>query len=395
MAEAKLASNMPDGWSACEPLSASGGKEGQMYKVTCLGEGKSTAPALLLTTTGRKSVEKFIFPLFYGENGDSYLIIASKMARRTPRMVPQYPCEPEVEVQVGTKKVKARPRTVEGGERSRLWNKRSNFGRLCRLCAENRTRDTRGLARSHSLGSRRHGTPSRRPAHNGATRRPLWPRKRPDPIGGSYGLFHWRGPHRHLPMAGSQPRDAGARMPGRPANDSRGAHPFVPAPRSPASSRSTGRPTRPRCDRPDACRALGVDRLIGWRSPHAEPRARRGYRARKQRGVANRYPRVPRGRRDDRGSQWALGDAPAFAGFDQHARHRDHDQWRFLGLHKRSAQRIDAVNSTICRKRQDRHCPGGGPDCRRCLRRLSSLAHPHRIWTPSLRHRRRIRAPHS
>ena len=203
----------------------------------------------------------------------------------------------------------------------------------------------------------RRSEPWREPAWSRLmTRSPT--RKHSSVIGRSYGLFHWRDTCRHLPMACAQPRHAGARMPRRPANDSGGAHPFVPASGSPASSRSAGRPACPCCDRPDSRRAHGFDRPIGWRSPHAEPRARRGHRARKQRGVADRYPCVPRGRRDDRGGQRALSDAPAFAGADQHARHRDHDQWRFLGLHKWSAQRIDAGDSTICRKRQDRHCSG-------------------------------------
>jgi deazaflavin-dependent oxidoreductase (nitroreductase family) len=33
---------------------------------------------LLLTTTGRKSGESFIFPLFYRQAGDSYIVVASK-----------------------------------------------------------------------------------------------------------------------------------------------------------------------------------------------------------------------------------------------------------------------------------------------------------------------------
>lgn len=37
-----------------------------------------TVPALLLVTVGRKSGEKLIFPLFYGEVGDGFVIIASK-----------------------------------------------------------------------------------------------------------------------------------------------------------------------------------------------------------------------------------------------------------------------------------------------------------------------------
>ena len=43
-------------------------------------------PSLLLTTTGRKSGEKYIFPLFYGDTGNSYFVIAS--CARTPRLVP-------------------------------------------------------------------------------------------------------------------------------------------------------------------------------------------------------------------------------------------------------------------------------------------------------------------
>ena len=66
MAEAKLAPNLPD-WMLkhANRYLASGGTEGHMYKIDVPGRGEITAPALLLTTTGRKSGEKFIFPLFY------------------------------------------------------------------------------------------------------------------------------------------------------------------------------------------------------------------------------------------------------------------------------------------------------------------------------------------
>ena len=80
-------------------------------------------PSLLLTTTGRKSGEKFIFPLFYGKTGDSYIIVASKGG------APQHPgwyrnllADPNADVQVGTEKFKARARTVTGAERARLWD---------------------------------------------------------------------------------------------------------------------------------------------------------------------------------------------------------------------------------------------------------------------------------
>ena len=82
MAEAKLAPNLPD-WMLehANRYLASGGTDGHMYKVTVPQHGELTVPALLLTTTGRKSGEKFMFPLFYGMDGDSCFVVASKGAR--------------------------------------------------------------------------------------------------------------------------------------------------------------------------------------------------------------------------------------------------------------------------------------------------------------------------
>ena len=79
MAEAKLAPNLPD-WMVehANRYLASGGTDGHMYKITVPQRGEITVPALLLTTTGRKSGDKFIFPLFYGTDGGSYFVIASK-----------------------------------------------------------------------------------------------------------------------------------------------------------------------------------------------------------------------------------------------------------------------------------------------------------------------------
>ena len=61
MAEAKLAPNLPD-WMLehANRYIASGGTDGHMYKVTVPQHGELTVPALLLTTTGRKSGDKFI-----------------------------------------------------------------------------------------------------------------------------------------------------------------------------------------------------------------------------------------------------------------------------------------------------------------------------------------------
>jgi len=129
MADAKLAPNMPQ-WMVdhSNRYLSSGGTDGHMYKVTPPGYSEMDVPSLLLTTTGRKSGEKFIFPLFYGKTGDSYIIVASKGG------APQHPgwyrnilANPEVEVQVGTSKMKAKARTAAGEERSRLWETALKF----------------------------------------------------------------------------------------------------------------------------------------------------------------------------------------------------------------------------------------------------------------------------
>jgi deazaflavin-dependent oxidoreductase (nitroreductase family) len=129
MAEAKLAPNLPD-WMVehANRYLDSGGADGHMYKVTVPQRGEITAPALLLTTTGRKSGDKFIFPLFYGTDGGSYFVIASKGgAPEHPGWYRNILANPDVEVQVGTKKMNARARTTAGKERLRLWRKALEF----------------------------------------------------------------------------------------------------------------------------------------------------------------------------------------------------------------------------------------------------------------------------
>ncbi|MBT6276451.1 MAG: nitroreductase family deazaflavin-dependent oxidoreductase, partial [Chromatiales bacterium] len=98
------------------------------YQVTPPGRQEMIVPSLLLITTGRKSGDKFIFPLFYGEDGDSFIVVASKGG------APQHPgwylnllAHPDVEVQVGTRALRARARTATGEERSRLWTQALEF----------------------------------------------------------------------------------------------------------------------------------------------------------------------------------------------------------------------------------------------------------------------------
>ncbi|HEX5453885.1 MAG TPA: nitroreductase family deazaflavin-dependent oxidoreductase [Stellaceae bacterium] len=129
MAEPRLAPNLPD-WMVehANRYLSSGGTDGHLYKITQPGRLELTVPSLLLTTTGRKSGEKFIFPLFYGTDGDSYFVVASKGG------APQHPgwyrnilADPDVELQVGAARIKARARTATGAERARLWEKALDF----------------------------------------------------------------------------------------------------------------------------------------------------------------------------------------------------------------------------------------------------------------------------
>ena len=101
---------------------------GTCTRSTPPGLPEMTVPSLLLTTTGRKSGERFVFPLFYGKAGDSYIVVASKGG------APQHPgwyrnllANPDVDVQVGTQKFKARARTAAGEERTRLWQEALKF----------------------------------------------------------------------------------------------------------------------------------------------------------------------------------------------------------------------------------------------------------------------------
>lgn len=129
MAEAKLAPNLPQ-WMIdhSNRYLSSGGADGHMYTINQPGRPPLTVPSLLLTTTGRKSGEKYIFPLFYGSEGNSYFVIASKGgAPEHPGWYRNILANPDVEVQVGTKKMRARARTATGAERARLWTKSLEF----------------------------------------------------------------------------------------------------------------------------------------------------------------------------------------------------------------------------------------------------------------------------
>jgi proline iminopeptidase len=129
MTEAKLAPSLPQ-WMIdhSNRYLSSGGTDGHMYTMNMPGRPALTVPSLLLTTTGRKTGAKYIFPLFYGRAGDGYIVVASKGgAPQHPKWYLNILAHPEVEIQVGTAKIKAKARTASGEERARLWETALEF----------------------------------------------------------------------------------------------------------------------------------------------------------------------------------------------------------------------------------------------------------------------------
>ena len=99
----------------------SDGEDGHMWDASLAG-GSGSVPTLLLTTTGRRSGEPRILPLIYGEAEGAYLVVGSKGGNpHHPSWYLNLVAEPEVGVQVGARRFRARARTAKGEERSALW----------------------------------------------------------------------------------------------------------------------------------------------------------------------------------------------------------------------------------------------------------------------------------
>jgi proline iminopeptidase len=85
-------------------------------------EWRRGSKILLLTTKGRKSGEPRTKPLIYEEDGDRYVVVASKGgAPEHPDWYRNLENDPNVELQVLDDVFQARARTAEGEERERLW----------------------------------------------------------------------------------------------------------------------------------------------------------------------------------------------------------------------------------------------------------------------------------
>ncbi len=92
---------------------ANGGKVGGQF---------ANAPLLLLTMTGAKSGRQLTSPLAYSTDGERLVIIASKAgAPHNPDWYHNLVAHPEVTVELGGQRFRARAALAEGGERERLF----------------------------------------------------------------------------------------------------------------------------------------------------------------------------------------------------------------------------------------------------------------------------------
>ena len=79
-------------------------------------------PTLIITTRGRRSGQLRRNALIYGQDGDRYMVVASKGgAAQHPLWYLNLTADPNVQVQVGADKFAANARTASPEERARLW----------------------------------------------------------------------------------------------------------------------------------------------------------------------------------------------------------------------------------------------------------------------------------
>ena len=86
------------------------------------------APMVLLTHTGAKSGKTYLTPLVYSRDGDRYVIIASKAGAPTnPAWYHNLLAHPEVTLEIGAEKFKARAHPAQGAERERLFDQQAKL----------------------------------------------------------------------------------------------------------------------------------------------------------------------------------------------------------------------------------------------------------------------------
>ena len=95
----------------------------RMWDMTIVG-GPGPLPTLLLIARGAKSGKLRPMPLLYQEMDGKYVVIGSKGGEPThPGWYVNLRANPECEIRVGSKRMRARVRTAGGDERTRAWKK--------------------------------------------------------------------------------------------------------------------------------------------------------------------------------------------------------------------------------------------------------------------------------
>jgi len=123
MSESRTPTDSPAAWVAehIQKYVESGGEEGYLWHGAD-GSFAPGAPTLLLTTTGRRSGQARRTALIFGQDGDDYLIVASKGgAPEQPLWYRNLVDNPVVELQVKADVFKATARTATPEEKARLW----------------------------------------------------------------------------------------------------------------------------------------------------------------------------------------------------------------------------------------------------------------------------------
>jgi len=95
-----------------------------LYRVTsgAIGGQMAGLKVLLLTTTGRKTGQPRTAPLGYFKHGSSFVIIASNAgAERNPAWFYNLKSNPQVTIQVGNQRLRAKAEQVNSEQRTQLW----------------------------------------------------------------------------------------------------------------------------------------------------------------------------------------------------------------------------------------------------------------------------------
>src|SRR6266508_3153596 len=115
MAEQSSSGTRPAGWQAehARRYIETNGEDGHIW---------NGVPTLLLTTTGKRTGNPYTTPLIYGQDGDRYLIVASRGgAPKHPQWYRNLVTQPAVQLQVAADRFGARARTATPEEKPALW----------------------------------------------------------------------------------------------------------------------------------------------------------------------------------------------------------------------------------------------------------------------------------